>query len=328
MQICILYTGGTLGMRPGPDGLAPVPGFLTTTLQAQYPGVEVIEYTPLLDSSDMTPADWNRIAQDMVDRVEQFDGFVVLHGTDTLAWSASALSFVLAGFGKPIVVTGAQHPWEALDSDAPGNVADAISLAASGALAEVAVVFAGVAYRGNRVRKVDCERNAAFNSPNCQPLARRFGHGWAFNNVALPVAKAAAVTAVNADARVVRLTLAPGFSAGWLAQALLVAELDGVVLETYGSGNVPSQADLTDAIAQLAKRALVVNCTQCVSGAVQMGLYASSKTLLEAGVLNAHDMTPEAALAKLHWVCAQTSDLSERRQLFIENRAGELTTLE
>ncbi|GGP19562.1 L-asparaginase 1 [Silvimonas iriomotensis] len=312
-------------MRPGPDGLAPVSGFLTSTLQAQYPMVEVVEYAPLLDSSDMTPVDWNRIAGDIASRAAHYDGFVVLHGTDTLAWTASALSFALAGLNKPVVVTGAQHPWEAPDSDAPGNVADAISLAASAALTEVAVVFAGLAYRGNRVRKLDCERDAAFDSPNCPPLAKRFGHGWAFNNLPLPEVAHTGAHQVDAHARIVRLTLAPGFSAAWLAQVLDTATLDGVVLETYGSGNVPGQADLTQAIARLAQRALVVNCTQCVAGAVQMGLYASSKSLLDAGVLNAHDMTPEAAIAKLHWVCAQHANLAARRQLFSKNRAGEFT---
>ncbi|MBB5190336.1 L-asparaginase [Silvimonas terrae] len=310
-------------MRPGPDGLAPVPGFLTQTLQARYPMVQVLEYAPLLDSSDMTPADWNRIATDIAQRAEQYDGFVVLHGTDTLAWTAAALSFVLAGLGKPVVVTGAQHPWEAAKSDAPGNVADAIGLAASGALAEVAVVFAGVAYRGNRVRKMDCERDAAFDSPNCPPLGQRFGNGWALNSLPLPQPAHQGLLPVKPGARVVRLTLAPGFSASWLAQSLLVAPLDGVVLETYGSGNVPADAELKAAIEQLARQALVVNCTQCAAGAVQMGLYASSKSLLEAGVLNAHDMTPEAAIAKLYWVCGQTEDLAERRQLFGQNRAGE-----
>ena len=325
MQICILYTGGTLGMRPGPDGLAPVPGFLTQTLQAQYPMVQVLEYAPLLDSSDMMPADWNRIASDIASRVGQYDGFVVLHGTDTLAFTASALSFALAGLNKPVVVTGAQHPWEAVNSDAPGNVADAISLAASAALTEVAVVFGGVAYRGNRVRKLDCEKDAAFDSPNARPLGRRFGHGWALGNQSLPLHDNQGAALVNADARIVRLTLAPGFSASWLAQTLLAMPLDGIVLETYGSGNVPGYAELTAAIGQLAARALVVNCTQCVAGAVQMGLYASSKSLLDAGVLNARDMTPEAAIAKLYWVCGQSDNLMERRQLFGQNRAGELS---
>jgi L-asparaginase len=185
------------------------------------------------------------------------------------------------------------------------------------------VVFAGVAYRGNRVRKLDCERDAAFNSPNSAPLGKRFGHGWALNNLLSPQCTGIGAALVKSDAHIVRLTLAPGFSANWLAETLLTMPLDGVVLETYGSGNVPAYPALTATIGKLATSALVINCTQCVAGAVQMGLYASSKSLLDAGVIDGRDMTPEAAIAKLYWVCGQTDDVADRRRLFSQNRAGE-----
>lgn len=312
-------------MRPGEAGLQPAPGFLSSVLRARYPAVEVMEYSPLLDSSDMGPADWNRIASDIAQHADHYDGFVVLHGTDTLAWTASALSFILAGLPRPVIVTGAQHPWEAQGSDAPGNVEAAIELAMAGIYRGVGVVFAGQLFQGNRVRKTDCEADAAFSSPNLPLAGRRFGSGWALV-AGEPVADLyQGAQLVCADARVVRITLGPGFSAIWAAQALLAQPLDGVVLETYGSGNVPAQPELTRALKALAQSTVVVNCTQCVFGSVQMGLYAASQSLVAAGVLGAGDMTPEAALAKLYWVSGRSKQLAERRQLFMQNIASERT---
>ncbi|WP_283149707.1 asparaginase [Silvimonas soli] len=325
VRICLLYCGGTLGMRPGNAGLEPAPGFLSEVLQASYPAVEVIEYSPLLDSSDMGPADWNRIASDIAQRAGEFDGFVVLHGTDTMAWTSSALSFMLAGLNKPVIVTGAQHPWEEQGSDAPDNVEAAIELVMGGAYRGVGVVFAGQLFQGNRVRKSDCEADAAFSSPNLPVAGRRFGSGWALVGAETTNSSWQGLQLVAADARVVRATLGPGHSSIWLAQSLLAQPLDGVVLETYGSGNVPAHPELTHALEALAQSTVVVNCTQCVFGAVQMGLYASSQSLVAAGVLAAGDMTPEAALAKLYWAAGRTQQLAERRQLFMQNIAGERT---
>lgn len=322
MHICVLYTGGTLGMRVGPHGLAPAPGFLTEQLRARYPDVEVIEYQPLLDSSEMTPHDWNRIGQDISDRLDQADAFVVLHGTDTLAYTASALSFMLAGIDKAVLVTGAQHAWEADNSDAPRNVEAALLLAQSGSFSGVGVIFDGQLLQANRVRKADCEADAAFASPNQAPIALAFGQGWA-----LPAASSVGpfngYQPVNATARIVRLTVTPGFATEWIAEQLAHGQFDGVVLETLGSGNVPSHPALTTALRQLAATTLVVNCTQCWRGRVHMGQYAASQALLDAGVLDAGDMTPEAAVAKLYWIAGQALPLAARRELFLRDIAGE-----
>ena len=323
MQISVLYTGGTLGMRPGPHGLQPAPGFLANVLQQRYGDVEVLEYAPLLDSSDMTPHEWNRIGADISARATEVDGFIVLHGTDTLAYTASALSFMLQGLNKPVVVTGAQHPWEAPGSDAPGNVDSAVLLARSGAYTGVGVVFAGQLMQGNRVRKIDCEADEGFASPNWPALARTFGNGWAIPQGVLQAESVFVFTPVNEDARILRLTITPGFSPDWFARALLQEPLDAVVLDTLGSGNIPSHEAFNAALKQIAATTLVVNCTQCWRGRVHMGQYAASQALVDAGVLDAGDMTPEAAVAKLYWIAGRNLDLAQRRALFLHGVAGE-----
>lgn len=272
----------------------------------------------------MTPHDWNRIGQDISDRINLADAFVVLHGTDTLAYTAAALSFMLAGIAKPVLITGAQRAWESDNSDAPRNVEAALLLARSGGYRGVGVVFFdGMLLQGNRVRKADCEADAAFASPNQAPVALTFGQGWALPGMLPDATSFSGFEPVRADARIVRWPITPGFGIEWMADQLLNTQLDGVVLETLGSGNIPSHPGLTQALQQLATSTLVVNCTQCWRGRVHMGAYAASQALLDAGVLDAGDMTPEAAVAKLHWIAGKALPLAAQRELFLRDIAGE-----
>lgn len=322
-RIRVIYTGGTIGMLPSSEGYAPAPAYLQQQLQNLYPGLSVLEYSPLLDSSEMTPALWNRIAADIAADYDDYDGFVVLHGTDTMAYTAAALSYMLENLGKPVVVTGSQIPWCEPGNDAVEHVAAALALAAMPDFCEVAVVFAGLCLRGNRVRKVDCDGMAAFASPNLPALGRWAAGRWAMSVTIPKRAKPSSsfrLQPVAQDARIVAAKLAPGFSAEWLASSL--SDLDGVVLETFGAGNAGSQPAL---MAALAKQSLVVNCTPCLQGAVKMGRYAVSGSLAAMGVLDGADMTPEAALAKLYYAQAKGASKEERAEIFINPLLGDRT---
>ncbi|MEJ2794488.1 asparaginase domain-containing protein [Iodobacter sp. LRB] len=323
-RIRVIYTGGTIGMLPGSDGYAPAPDYLQQQLQSLYPGLSVLEYSPLLDSSEMTPALWNRIAADIAADYDDYDGFVVLHGTDTMAYTASALSYMLENLAKPVVVTGSQIPWCEPGNDAIEHVAAALALASVPDFCEVAVVFAGLCLRGNRVRKVDCDGMAAFASPNLPALGLWQAGHWEMSAMALAMTKPTGsfrLQPVAENARIVAAKLAPGFSAEWLASSL--TGLDGVVLETFGAGNAGSQPALMKA---LAEQNLVVNCTPCLQGSVKMGRYAVSGSLTALGVLDGADMTPEAALAKLYYVQAKGMDRDERAALFLAPHSGDRLT--
>ncbi|GAA5785432.1 asparaginase [Chitiniphilus shinanonensis] len=318
MRILIIYTGGTIGMAQGPRGLAPLVGGLAAPLAQRCPGAELLEYAPLLDSSSMTPRHWAQIARDIQARVADFDGFLVLHGTDTLAWTAAALAYQLQGAGRPVVVTGAMRPWSAPDSDAPGNVEAAWALLHQPAFREVGVVFANRVYRATRVRKLDCSADEAFDSPNAPALGEYVGRQWRLDSLRLAQVPAVMdrLQPINPDWQVLSVRLAPGFNARWFGEQLRQAPPQALLVEAYGSGNLPEESVLLDTLGALATRIPVAVCTQCLRGTVQLGQYAAGSPLAAAGVFDAADMTPEASLAKLYWVMSQTPDLAVRRALF------------
>nr|WP_200917919.1 asparaginase domain-containing protein [Jeongeupia sp. HS-3] len=314
-------------MQPGNDGLAPVAGALTARLRQLAPDAELLEYQPLLDSSAMGPLHWNRIAGDIVARSDRYAGFVVLHGTDTLAWTASALALLLRGLGKPVILTGAMRPWFEQGSDAPGNVAAALALAdRASAFVEVGVVMAGQVWRGCRVRKLDCDHDDAFGAPNEASLGVFVDGSWQLDTARLrkPACAMAEMAFIPLDvsARVLHVQLAPGFTAAWLAEALRYAEPDALLLQSFGSGNLPDQAALLEVLAALAARIPVVNLSICPRGSARPGLYAASH-LSGAVLLDGAGMTPEAALAKLYAVTARSQDLATRQVAFLADWAGE-----
>ncbi|MEX2535459.1 MAG: asparaginase [Trueperaceae bacterium] len=332
--VYIAYTGGTIGMRRGSSGYEPVPGYLAERLAAMpelehpdLPRYVLHEYSPLLDSSNVGPVEWEMVARDIAANYHHFDGFVVLHGTDTMAYSASALSFMLEGLAKPVLLTGSQIPLVEVRSDARENLITSMMLAASGELSEVCLYLNGALLRGNRATKVSVGGFDAFESPNF-PLLGRVGIDVKLRTDLLmsPTGEALQVRAFAA-AEVAALRLFPGISAN-LLERLLDGQLRGVVLETFGAGNAPARdGDLIDALREANKRGVVlVNCTQCLRGAVDMSGYATGRALAEAGVVSGGDMTVEAALAKLSYLLSLELPAKRVRQMMSRDLRGEITT--
>lgn len=332
-RVLLAHAGGTIGMRRGERGYEPSAGHLARLLAGlpemssrQLPKYELLEFEPLLDSSDMVPRDWLKLARTIEANYDDYDGFVILHGTDTLAYSASALSFLLAGLSKPVIVTGSQVPLVELRSDARENLITSLLLAARDDLHEVCVCFGGVLLRGNRATKISAGGFDAFDSPNESPLAR-IGVDIEFRAGALrPAGTGELQVPELLDVTVAALRLFPGISAR-LLDNVLREPVGGVVLETYGAGNAPGRdSELLAALAAATARGVVVvNITQCLRGRVDMGGYATGAALREVGVVSGEDMTPEAALTKLIWLLGQGLAADEVRRLVPSDLRGELS---
>lgn len=331
-HIYIAYTGGTIGMKPSSQGYIPVAGFLSDTLakmpefhRAEMPAFTLHEYDNLIDSSDMNPADWQRIADDIAENYHKYDGFIILHGTDTMAYTASALSFMLENLAKPVIVTGSQIPLAELRSDGQVNLLNALYVAANYPIAEVSLFFNNKLLRGNRSRKVDADGFDAFDSPNFSPLLEaginirlRSGTLTTPNNEVLQVSKVSAQP-------IGLVSLYPGISADVIKNTLM-QPVNALILLSYGVGNAPQHKALLDQLAYAAEREIVVlNCTQCMRGKVNMGGYATGHALQEAGVVSGSDMTPEAALAKLHYLLSQSLSFSDIKKALTTNLRGELS---
>ncbi|XP_035274810.1 60 kDa lysophospholipase isoform X2 [Anguilla rostrata] len=286
----------------------------------------VLEYCPLLDSCNMTTDDWAKIGKDIEKHYEKYDGFVILHGTDTMAYTASALSFICEHLGKPIILTGSQVPIYEMRNDGRDNLLGALLIAGQFVIPEVCLYFHHKLYRGNRVTKVDSGSFNAFASPNLPPLANaevdikiNWDTVWRANTTA----KFQVHTQMNRNVGLLRLF--PGITADTV-RAFLQPPMEGIVLETYGSGNAPdNRADLLEEFHKATERGVImVNCTQCLRGSVTMS-YATGKALSDAGLIAGCDMTPEAALSKLSHVLAK-QDLSTegKRKMLSQNLRGEM----
>ena len=311
-RVLVLYAGGTIGMAPSAQGYRPMADF-AGVLRRQFaacaglPACEIVEMAEPIDSANLQPAHWRAIAAELVARWDEWDGFVVLHGTDTMAWTASALSFMLLGADKPVILSGAQIPLGQPRSDAAANLQGALALAADPRIREVALYFGGRLLRGNRSSKVHADRFAAFDSPNCLPLAEA-GIGIVVHDDRLlrPGARDFALPAFD-RAAVAVLTVHPGLSAPAVEALLGDPALRGLVLCSYGVGNAPdADAQLLAALGvAVARGVVVVNITQCVTGSVVQGSYATGAALARIGVVAGGDLTLEAAFAKLHVLIAR-----------------------
>ncbi|KAL7873198.1 hypothetical protein AOLI_G00122690 [Acnodon oligacanthus] len=359
-RVLVINTGGTIGMMYHNNVLCPEPNALVkalhklpilhdeqyaqqTKLYEYYEHPEntlvlplskqikrivytVIEYCPLLDSCNMTTDDWATIGKDIEKHYEKYDGFVILHGTDTMAYTASALSFMCEHLGKPVILTGSQVPIYEMRNDGRDNLLGALLIAGQFVIPEVCLYFHHKLYRGNRVTKVDAGSFNAFSSPNLAPLANaevdikiNWDTVWRANTTA----KFRVNTQMNRNVGLLRLF--PGITSETV-KAFLQPPMEGIVLETYGSGNAPdNRVDLLEEFRKATERGVImVNCTQCLRGSVTTS-YATGKALSDAGLVAGCDMTPEAALSKLSYVLAR-KDLTtqEKKKMLSHNLRGEM----
>ncbi|KAJ3190223.1 hypothetical protein HDU85_000516 [Gaertneriomyces sp. JEL0708] len=286
----------------------------------------ILEYDPLLDSSNMTMKDWTKIATDIEVNYALFDAFIVLHGTDTMAFTASALSFMFEDLGKTVILTGSQVPLAEIRNDAVDNLLGALTIAGHFVIPEVGLFFNNKLFRGNRSSKVDAVDFNAFDSPNLRPLVQvgiNIDVSWL--TVLRPTSIAKFQAHKTMEASVAALRLFPGITEATV-RAFLSPPVKGVVLETYGSGNAPNnRPDILAALREASERGVViVNCTQCKRGLVT-DLYATGKALLAVGVVPGSDMTPECALTKLSYLLGKGHGPAECRSLMRRNLRGELT---
>lgn len=331
-SIYVAYTGGTIGMQRSEHGYIPVSGHLQRQLanmpefhRAEMPDFTIHEYQPLIDSSDMTPQDWQAIVDDIRQNYDRYDGFVILHGTDTMAFTASALSFMLENLAKPVIVTGSQIPLEELRSDGQQNLLNALFVAANYPINEVTLFFNNTLYRGNRTTKAHADGFNAFDSPNLAPLLEAGIHIRRLNTPPAPCGHGELIVHSVTPQPVGVVTIYPGISADVVSNFLL-QPVKALILRSYGVGNAPQNpAFLRELKAASARGIVVVNLTQCISGKVNMGGYATGNALAMAGVISGMDLTVEATLTKLHFLLSQNLSSSEVRRLMQVNLRGELT---
>ncbi|WP_428034108.1 asparaginase [Amphritea sp.] len=331
-KILIIYAGGTIGMQASANGYVPVAGFeqqlraqLSGPGDAQLPAFEVLELEQLIDSSNLQPHHWTVLGGIIRAHWSQYDGFILLHGTDTMAYTASMLSFMLQGMDKPVIVTGSQIPLAQLRNDARDNLLTSMMFVAAYDIPEVCICFNGRLLRGNRASKLKSSALDAFDSPNYAWLGeagihielhaeRLLRHGRSDFNV----------PDFNPDALVV-LPIYPGISAGIVRDLLSRPVVKGVVLHTYGAGNPPDangelMAELENAVR---RGVIIVNVTQCLQGQVSQGAYATGATLNRIGVIPGSDLTLEAAFTKLHFLLA-TQSADRVKELMLQSLCGEM----
>lgn len=295
--------------------------------------IDTVTFVPPIDSSDMEPKYWVRLAHIIADRYDDYDGFVVLHGTDTMAYTASALSFMLENLGKPVVVTGSQLPIGQLRTDGKENLLTAIEIAAARTAAgapqvpEVCIFFENKLLRGNRTTKINAEGFNAFRSYNFPPLADAGIHiRYDEHHIRRPDPARPFQPHFLLDTSVIILTLFPGIKRQYVETVLRMEGLKAVVLKTYGAGNAPQKPWLIDLLRDLSARGVVlVNITQCSRGSVEMGRYETGLQLLEAGAINGYDSTPESVLTKLMFLLGHGFSREEITRLMSTSIAGEIS---
>lgn len=334
-QILIINTGGTISCKKTSIGYEPATGYVQKAL-AQIPALHhhdmpnyvIKEYQPLLDSSNMTVNEWNLIACDIHQEYMNYDGFIIFHGTDTMAYTASALSFMLEHLAKPVIITGSQIPLSEVRNDAIDNIITSLWLCAHQPINEVCIYFNQRLLRGNRTQKVNAQQFNAFDSPNYPHLASIGIHIELHQELLLAPPQQAFSLQTISPHFIANFRLFPGFACDVLAY-ILDQPIKGLVLETYGAGNAQNNDERFLRVLHEAcdKGVIIVNCTQCQQGYVEMGQYATGNALKKAGLISGHDMTPEAAHCKLIYLLSKYQDLSLIKHLMECNIAGECVNL-
>ncbi len=338
-SVLLIYTGGTIGMIENPETGA-LENFNFDHLLRHVPELKRFNYRissyqfdPPIDSSDMEPRFWAKLVKIINYNYDNFDGFVILHGTDTMAYTASALSFMLENLGKPVILTGSQLPIGTLRTDGKENLITAIEIAAAKTkngepmVPEVCIFFENHLMRGNRTTKINAENFNAFRSYNYQPLAHVGIHiKYEPHLIRRPDPKKKFKPHYLFDTNVVILTLFPGIQEN-IVDALLHAKgLKAVVLKTFGSGNAPQKPWLIHLLKEATDRGIIiVNITQCSSGAVEMERYETGIHLLQAGVISGYDCTPECAISKLMFLLGHGYSNREVRYLMKTCMVGEIS---
>ncbi len=336
-RILIIYTGGTVGMvvDTGSGALKPI-GF--REIRDNIPEIvrlgfeiEVHAFNPPLDSSNMQPAIWVELAAIIGSKYEAYDGFVILHGSDTMAFTASALSFLLENLAKPVILTGSQLPIGEIRTDARENIITALEIAAArkggkALVPEVCIYFDYQLFRGNRSKKYNAEKFEAFYSMNYPPLAEA-GISIKYRREAIArLPDAPLKVHRRLDNQVAVLKMFPGINRHTVEAILGTPGCRAVILETFGSGNASTEPWFISALAAAITRGLViVDITQCDGGAVELGRYETSAQLQQIGVWSGHDLTFEAALTKLMFLLAQKHSRKRLRMLMETSLRGELT---
>ncbi len=338
-RILIVYTGGTIGMIEDPKAKTLKP-FDFSHLMENVPKVKMLDYdidniqfNPPIDSSDMDVSHWQDIARSIAEHYEKYDGFVVLHGTDTMAYTASALSFMLGNLAKPVIITGSQLPIGEVRTDGEENLITALQIAAdrdadgNPTVREVAILFENFLWRGNRSTKRSADNFNAFKSNNYPELAK-IGLGIHFNHNALSKTSLNKPLhpRYNLDTSLMSIDLFPGLNKHVLRHQLSTPGIKGVVLRTYGAGNGPTKSWFIDAVRDAISRGIIIlNVTQCVNGAVHSNRYMGGDYLSTAGVVSGHDLTFEAAITKMMFLFGLGLGHDEVVRRLTEPIAGELT---
>ena len=339
-SILLIYTGGTIGMKEDPTAQALKP-FDFSQILAEVPELRKFAYkidshtfSPLIDSSDVEPGLWVSLAELIESKYDEYDGFVILHGTDTMAYSASVLSFMIEDLTKPIIFTGSQLPIGMPRTDGKENLISSVEIAAAkdteghALVPEVCIYFDNMLMRGNRTTKVNSDHFRAFRSENCPPLAEA-GISIRYNQSIIRKPENWNVKPTfhtHLDTRVSILKIHPGITEGVVEHILCSTESRAVIIETYGAGNAPSKDWFISLINKaLANGKILLNITQCLAGSVNMDIYATGKCLKNAGVCSGYDCTTEGALAKLFYLMGWSENNSLVKEMLERDLRGEIS---
>lgn len=338
--LLLIYTGGTIGMKQDMKDLTLKP-FDFSQILDEVPEIrkfafkiDTYSFEPPIDSSDVEPSLWQDLARLIKEKYEDYDGFIILHGTDTMSYSASALSFMLDGLTKPVIFTGSQLPIGVPRTDGKENLISAVEIASAKdeeghpAVPEVCVCFDSLLMRGNRSTKVNSEVFRAFQSPNFPPLAEAGIH-IRYNNeyIRKPNDWYQSLTInTELDTRVSILKIHPGITPEVVRNILYGKDTRAIIMETYGSGNAPTRDWFLDIVKESsAMNKIIVNVTQCLAGTVNMNIYANGKALERAGVIDGYDSTTESALAKLFYLMGKSRDNEWVKAMMSRNLKGEIS---
>lgn len=327
-RILIIHTGGTFGMMPMKPSKTLTTGDIKDQIFRFVPELKKIAYVENIipfniDSSNFTVNDWKILANLIIENQHNFDGFVIIHGTDTMAYTASALSFMLLDFPKPIILTGAQSPLANIRNDARSNLINAVEIATTD-LQEVGIFFGIHLFRGNRASKISTSSYNAFTSPNFPPLAEV---GMDINfHISFKKSRKKFKPFFDFYPSVMTLRVIPGFSHSYL-ESILDSYVKGIIIEGYGAGNVPiGEESLLPFIEEAVKRNKVVAITtQCFHGRVSLDRYQCGQSAMNLGAISCSDMTKETSIVKLMYLLGKYKSLSTIKRLFMQNIAGELS---